>query len=234
MPDPQGAAAAASTTAPWLMPYLITGGFTLAAALGGTALGGWISAKTTEQNTRNARDLQQQRFDRDARAVRLSTIAALRDLVQYAEAAATLAHFNLDLWEPSISTLVARVTEPETVHGFADNEWHLVATAASEGRLGLVRLGGLSANPFLQDLNRRNALVDGSQRHYVSTIREVGVRLYERLAAALRLLGEELPDIEQGGIMDLVDHFRRPLGQRPMMETAQNPDGMYVHREADA
>jgi hypothetical protein len=208
--------------------------FTLLAALAGTALGGYVSTKTTEQNTRSARELQQQRFDRDARAVRLSTIAALRDLLQYAEAAATLAHFNTDLWEPSVSTLVERVTQPETVHGFSDEEWPLVATAASEARLGLVRLGGLPANPFLHDLNRRNGLVDGSQRHYVATIREVGVRLHERLAASLRSLGQPVPDIAQGGIMEIIDRFRMPLGQKPMMVTAQDPEGMYRHREVDS
>src|ERR1700726_1081421 len=77
-------------TIPLIAPYIIGGVFTLL----GAALGGGISLLTTARNSETQKAIQQAEFARDARSVRLSTIAAVKDLVQYARAAAEQAHYN--------------------------------------------------------------------------------------------------------------------------------------------
>jgi|GEM_PF-6991014 len=217
---------AASVATNWIAivaPYVVT----LVAA----CVGAGISLVTTSKNAENAREIQDANFAREARAVRLSTIAALRDLLQYATAAAALGHFNRDLWEPSAEVLVKRITEPPTVHGFDDAEWAFVAAAASEARLGVVRLQGLPPNPFLYRLDRTNNEVDGDQVTYMMTIRDVGERLHARLSQALGKIGDAPGPIPVPDVTELVDSFRIQIGQARLDETRQAPSAMCAHRE---
>jgi hypothetical protein len=202
--------------------------------IAGAVFGGRISERTTALNAKAQLDLQNERFKREERAARLSTIAALRDLVQYAGAAAAQAHYNVNLWEPSVATLASRVSVPETVYGFTDEEWAAVANAASVARLGLVRLQGLASDPtpLSENLDRVNQEVDRDQTHYVATIRDVGLSLYSALRTALAPLGNPLPNIDFPPMPDLVDGWRQRIGQRPLLETRQNPSGPCIHPQS--
>jgi hypothetical protein len=202
-----------------LQPEVVTGLFTL----GGFVLGGASSVIMAYFSNRTQHELQEQRFNRERRAARLSTLAALGDLAHYANAAAAQSHFDLTMWEPSVETLLRRITAPETVHGFSDVEWASISNAASEARLGLMCLKGLTKNPFVEDLNRTNSEVDEEQNRYTTAIRDVGVSLHEQLAAALNTAGIYQPAATPGDISDIIDAFRAPLGQKPIEETRQNP-----------
>lgn len=207
-----------------LAPYAVAGVF----AVLGAGLGAYVSALTVTVNGANQERQKHETRIREARAVRLSTIAALQDVVQYARMAAVRAHYNARIWQPSVDALVDRVTNAETVNGFDNDEWPLVAAAASEARHGLLRLQSLARNPFISGLDRTNADVDREQTEYVTTIHEVGERTFQALAAVLRKTTGYCEDLPQTTVADLLDALRSVHGQQPMHVTRDQPDEKFV------
>jgi hypothetical protein len=212
-----------------VVPYAVAGVF----AVLGAALGAYVSALTASHAAQEQERRRHADSERDVRAVRLSTVAALRDLIQYARIAATRAHFNARIWQPSVDALVERVTNPRTVNGFSDDEWPLVAAAASEARLGLLRLQSIARNPFITGLDRTNSEVDAEQMEYVQTIYDVGQRTHSALANALRKTTDHDEEPLQASVPDLVSALRAVHGQPPVHVTRWNP-GERFERARDA
>jgi hypothetical protein len=210
-----------------LAPYAVAGVF----AVLGAGLGAYISVLGASLNGESQARRKHEDVVREARGVRLSTIAALQDMVQYARMAAVRAHYNARIWQPSVDVLVSRVTSPGTVVGFERDEWALVANAASEARLGLLRLQSISRNPFISGLDRTNAEVDAEQTEYVATIHDVGERTFRALAAALRKTTEYADELPQTTVADLIDALRSVHGQPLVHVTRQHPEERFVRTQ---
>jgi len=199
------------------------------ASLIGVAIGARISATTNARNIEAQERLQAQRFERETRAARLSTIAAMRGLLPLAVAASEKAHHNLRIWEPAVKALSDRVGEPTTVLGFPDeDDWHRVSDAAAEASLGLARLQGLPPSPFENDLNRPNREVDDAQTEYVSRITDIGTRLFEALALALEALGQSVERFNRNFVLDIVNFERATRGQNSLEVTRQDPSSKFL------
>lgn len=210
-----------------LAPFVVAGVF----AVLGAGLGAYISALGVSLNGQSKERHKNEDLIREARAVRLSTVAAVQDLVQYARMAAVRAHYNARIWQPSVDALVDRVTDPDTVVGFENDEWPLVAAAASEARLGLLRLQSLSRNPFISGLDRANSEVDAEQTEYVTTIHDVGERTFRALAAALRKVADNAEELPQTTVAELIDALRSVHGQPPMHITRAQPGERFVRMQ---
>ena len=221
------AASVAANAQPW---WQTPGLLPVVGTLLGVLIGGGVSIVTSDRSAKSLERLQQARFDREARAARLSTIAALRDLAQYAEAAADAAHFSPALWEPAVRSLAARVAAPETVYGFADNEWTAVTNADSEARLAFTRLKAYRRwHPFENHLDRTNAEVEATQMRFVLNVCDIGTKLHEKLRLALSPLGFELPPLTHPAADTILNFLRMPYGQELVAVTRQQPDAPYKH-----
>lgn len=175
--------------------------------LGGALLSGAFQAR-----------LQDARLSREDVGLRRLAISVVQDALQYAEAAYTIAQFDVLKWEPPMNRLLRVATDPRVFGALADETTaNALAEAAFKFELGYKLLMQLDENPF-KELPRNAPENDRLtfEISYVTKISGAGELAYIAVVQALNALGHPTEMQPMLSLDDRINEWRRRFGLHPV------------------